>query len=88
MAIRSNYSKPRYPNPIFHNCLTPIPAIEPVQTTSPFSKVILIQKNVTTLHEPTRGVDLELIKASKDALKYTQNGYETTIKRVIPKTDN
>ncbi len=55
---------------------------------SPFSKDILIQKNVTTLHEPTRGVDLELIKASKDALKYTQNGYETTIKRVIPKTDN
>lgn len=49
---------------------------------SPFSKDLLILKNETTLHEPTRGVDLELIKNDKDALKFTQNGYVTTIKRV------
>lgn len=49
---------------------------------SPFSKDILISKNETTLREPTRGVDLELIKDDKNALKFTQNGYETTIKRV------
>ncbi len=55
---------------------------------SPFSKDILIQKNETTLHEPTRGVDLELIASNKDALKYTQNGYETIIKRVNSKTNN
>lgn len=48
---------------------------------SPFSKDILIQKNKTTLHEPIRGVDLELIENDKSALKYTQNGYETTIRR-------
>lgn len=53
---------------------------------SPFSKDILIHTNDTTLHELTRGVDLQLIKDNKDALKYTQNGYETTIKRVKSKT--
>ena len=53
---------------------------------SPFSKDVLIHKNETTLREPTRGVDLELIKNNKDALKYTQNGYETIIKRVGSKT--
>ncbi|EDP72345.1 hypothetical protein FBALC1_14627 [Flavobacteriales bacterium ALC-1] len=53
---------------------------------SPFSKDILIQKNETTLHEPSRGVDLELIKDNKDALKFTQNGYETIIERVNSKT--
>lgn len=47
-----------------------------------FSKDILVLKNETTLREPTRGVDLELIKDNKDALKYSQNGYITTIKRV------
>ncbi len=49
---------------------------------SPFSKDILILKNETTLHELTRGVDLELIEGDKDALKFTQNGYETIIRRV------
>jgi hypothetical protein len=49
---------------------------------SPFSKDLLILKNETTLHEPTRGVDLELIKDDKDALKFTQTGYVKTIKRV------
>lgn len=53
---------------------------------SPFSKDILIQTNETTVHEPTRGVDLELIAKDKNALKYTQNGYETIIKRVKSKT--
>lgn len=55
---------------------------------SPFSKDILILKNETTVREPTRGVDLELIKGDKNALKYTQNGYETVIKRVKPETKN
>jgi len=49
---------------------------------SPFSKDILIPKNETTLTEFTRGVDLELIENNKNALKFTQNGYETVIKRV------
>lgn len=53
---------------------------------SPFSKDILIQTNDTTLHEITRGVDFQIIKGNKDALKFTQNGYETTMKRVKPKT--
>jgi len=52
-----------------------------------FSKDILLQKNKTTLHEITRGVDLELIKDNPNALKFTQNGYETTIKRVNAKTE-
>lgn len=55
---------------------------------SPFSKDILISKNGTSLYEATRGVDLELIKDNKDALKFTQNGYETTIKRVASGTKN
>jgi hypothetical protein len=50
---------------------------------SPFSKDLLILKNETTLREITRGVDLELIKGDKNELKFTQNGYETTIKRVV-----
>ncbi|WP_400074871.1 hypothetical protein [Winogradskyella sp. R77965] len=54
---------------------------------SPFSKDILILKNETTLHEPSRGVDLELIKDNIDALKFTQNGYETIIERVKSKTE-
>ena len=53
---------------------------------SPFSKDPLILINETTLHEPTRGVDLELIKDNENALKFTQNGYETIIKRVNSKT--
>lgn len=52
---------------------------------SPFSKDPLIQKNETTLREPIRGVDLELIEGDTSALKYTQNGYETLIKRVNKK---
>jgi len=55
---------------------------------SPFSKDILIAKNETVLREPTRGVDLELIKDDKNALKFSQNGYETIIKRVKSKTKN
>jgi D-alanyl-D-alanine carboxypeptidase len=55
---------------------------------SPFSKDLLILKNRTTLHEITRGIDLELIKDDENALKYTQNGYETIIKRVNPNTEN
>lgn len=54
---------------------------------SPFSKDLLIPKNETTLHELIRGVDLELITDNKNALKFTQNGYETTIKRVKSKTE-
>lgn len=50
-----------------------------------FSKDILVQKNDTTLREPTRGVDLELIADNTDALKFSQNGYETFIKRVTKK---
>lgn len=50
-----------------------------------FSKDKLIQRNDTTLNEPTRGVDLELIEGDRDALKFTQNGYETIIKRVDSK---
>ncbi|MEL6811119.1 MAG: hypothetical protein AAFP76_07280 [Bacteroidota bacterium] len=49
---------------------------------SPFSKDPLTVKNETTLHEPTRGVDLELIENDSTALIFTQNGYLTKIKRV------
>ena len=52
---------------------------------SPFSKDLLIQKNATTLREPTRGVDLEIIEGDNTALRYFQNGYKTTIKRVKSK---
>jgi hypothetical protein len=55
---------------------------------TPFSKDILIPKNETTIHELTRGVDLELIKDDANALKFTQNGYVTTVKRVISETQN
>ena len=55
---------------------------------SPFSKDLLIAKNETTLHEATRGVDLELIKDNPNALVFTQNGYLTTIKRVTTETKN
>jgi hypothetical protein len=54
----------------------------------PFSKDLLILINETTLHEPTRGVDLQLIKDNENALKFTQNGYETIIKKVKHKTEN
>jgi len=53
-----------------------------VYIVTPFSKDILIFKNETTLRESTRGVDLELIGDNKNALKFTQNDYETIIKRV------
>ncbi|MCH9659892.1 MAG: hypothetical protein K0U54_03175, partial [Bacteroidetes bacterium] len=49
---------------------------------SPYSKDILIQKNDSTLREPSRGVDLERIADDKNALIFMQNGYLTTIKRV------
>ncbi len=55
---------------------------------SPFSKDILIQKNESTLREPTRGVDLERIANNKNALKFTQNGYETVIERVAVQNEN
>lgn len=51
-----------------------------------FSKDELLLKNVTTLHEFTRGVDLELIEGNENALKFSQNGYVTNIERVKPKT--
>lgn len=47
-----------------------------------FSKDELILTDENTLHEFTRGVDLKLIKGDKDGLMFSQNGYETTIKRV------
>ncbi|PQJ80112.1 hypothetical protein [Polaribacter porphyrae] len=50
-----------------------------------FSKDELLLKDENTLHEFTRGVDLQLIEGNKNALKFTQNGYETTIERVKPK---
>lgn len=54
---------------------------------SSFSKDILVPTNETTLRELTRGVDLELIANDNTALKFTQNGYETTIKRVVATTE-
>jgi len=51
-----------------------------------FSKDQLLLKNETTLHEFKRGVDLELIKGNENALKFSQNGYVTTIERVKPKS--
>jgi len=54
---------------------------------SSFSKDILVPTNRTTLREFTRGVDLELIENDNTALKFTQNGYETTLKRVIATTE-
>ena len=46
------------------------------------TKNLLTKKNDTTLYEEKYGVFLELIKSDKNGLKFTQNGYETTIKRV------
>lgn len=50
-----------------------------------FSKDQLLLKDENTLHEFTRGVDLQLIAGNSDGLKFTQNGYETIIERVKPK---
>lgn len=50
-----------------------------------FSKDVLVQKNKTTLSEPTRGVDLELIKGNDNGLKFSQNGYEAIIVKLKPK---
>ncbi|MFP2994779.1 hypothetical protein ABN763_02665 [Spongiivirga sp. MCCC 1A20706] len=50
-----------------------------------FSNDILIQKNDSTLCEPTRGVDLSLIAGNTNGLHYSQNGYETILKRVEEK---
>ena len=51
-----------------------------------FSKDQLLLKDEITLTEFTRGVDLQLIEGNKNALKFSQNGYVTTIDRVKPKT--
>ncbi len=51
-----------------------------------FSKDQLLLKDENTLTEFTRGVDLQLIEGNKDALKFMQNGFETIIDRVKPKT--
>jgi hypothetical protein len=51
-----------------------------------FSKDQLLLKDEITLTEFTRGVDLQLIEGNKNALKFSQNGYITTIDRVKPKT--
>lgn len=52
---------------------------------SPGAKDMLTKKNDTTLYEAMRGVTLERIEGDKNALKFTQNGYVTTIKRVDTK---
>ena len=52
---------------------------------SPWSKDLLKVKDENTLIEPTRGVYLNIIKDNKNALKYFQNGYETTIKKINSK---
>ena len=49
---------------------------------SPYSKDLLLQKDEITLSEMTRGVNLSLLKDDDSGLKFVQNGYETTIKRV------
>ena len=56
--------------------------------TSPGSKDVLFPTNETTLTEIKRGVNLELIEGDSDGLKFTQNGYETVIKRVKPETQD
>jgi len=53
----------------------------------PGSKDPLIKSKLLTLHEPIRGVDLALIKDDTTAIKFTQNGYETTMKRINSETD-
>jgi len=45
----------------------------------------LIQKNVTTLFDTTVGATLERLEDSDDGLKFSQNGYETIIKRTTTK---
>jgi hypothetical protein len=50
-----------------------------------FSKDQLLLKDENTLCEFTRGVDLQLIEGNKNALKFSQNGYEATLKRVKSK---
>lgn len=56
--------------------------------TSPDSKDVLFPTNETTLTEIKRGVKLELIEGDSNGLKFTQNGYETVIKRVKPETQD
>ena len=55
---------------------------------SPWSKDLLELKENLSLYEPTRGVYLNYIKDDKNSLKFFQNGYETTIKRISPKVKN
>lgn len=52
---------------------------------SPWSKDPLKVKDENTLIEPTRDVYLSIIKEDTKALKYFQNGFETTIKRITSK---
>ena len=65
--------------------LTIIQEKDKMYLVAPGSKDLLTLKNDTTLYESIRGVDLEIIKGDKNTLKFTQNGYKTTIKRVTPK---
>ncbi|QTD39086.1 hypothetical protein JL193_07515 [Polaribacter batillariae] len=51
-----------------------------------FSKDPLLPKNKNTLSEPKRGVDFQWIEGNKNGLKYSQNGYETILERVKPKS--
>ena len=55
---------------------------------SPWSKDLLELKENLSLYEPTRGVYLNYIKNDENSLKFFQNGYETTIKRISPKAKN
>jgi len=52
---------------------------------SPFSKDLLVQKNETILREPKRGVELELANENENGLKFSQNGFETILKRMTSK---
>lgn len=45
----------------------------------------LIQKNETTLFDTTVGATLERLEDSNEGLKFSQNGFETLIKRRIKK---
>ncbi|WP_111707698.1 serine hydrolase domain-containing protein [Lutibacter citreus] len=46
------------------------------------TKNLLVQKNENTLFETSHGVDLERVNGDINTLKFTQNGYKTTISRV------
>ena len=46
----------------------------------------LLKKSDNVLFDATVGATLELIEGSNDSLKFAQNGFETTIKRIDPST--